>query len=143
MQELNDEQKKFVVGVVATWLKIGYVDKSPTFADAVHSALLKRLLDGKQALPEPPPRSYSYPWYELVENGYENRCEVFMRVNPKGEVVSVSINQDDRWIKVGESNSGNPILVHPNMQGCMWEVAEDAQPVDATMRWTVSKFSAG
>ncbi len=31
------------------------------------SALFARLLDGKQALPAPPPTSYSYPWYECIE----------------------------------------------------------------------------
>jgi hypothetical protein len=31
------------------------------------SALFARLLDGKPALPYPPPTSFSYPWYELIE----------------------------------------------------------------------------
>lgn len=31
------------------------------------SALFARLLDGKPALPLPPPTSYSYPWYSVVE----------------------------------------------------------------------------
>jgi len=31
------------------------------------SALFARLLSGKPALPYPPPTSYSYPWYEIVE----------------------------------------------------------------------------
>lgn len=31
------------------------------------SSLFARLLDGKQALPSPPPTSYSYPWYSLIE----------------------------------------------------------------------------
>ena len=31
------------------------------------SALFARLLDGKAAFPFPPPTSYSYPWYELIE----------------------------------------------------------------------------
>lgn len=37
--------------------------------DAAKSALLKRLLDGKEPFPYRPPCSYSYPWYELLENG--------------------------------------------------------------------------
>jgi hypothetical protein len=41
----------------------------PNHADIEHSALLNRLLDGKDALPEPPPRMFSYPNYELVETG--------------------------------------------------------------------------
>jgi len=31
------------------------------------SALFARLLSGKPALPYPPPTSYSYPWYEVIE----------------------------------------------------------------------------
>lgn len=45
-----------------------------TPAEVEHSALLRRLLSGQSALPEPPPRSYSYPWYELIENGIST-CE--------------------------------------------------------------------
>lgn len=41
----------------------------PNRADIEHSALLSRLLDGNDALPEPPPRMFSYPNYELVETG--------------------------------------------------------------------------
>lgn len=31
------------------------------------SALFARLLSGRAALPYPPPTSYSYPWYEIIE----------------------------------------------------------------------------
>lgn len=33
------------------------------------SSLLKRMIEGKEPLPYPPPRSYSYPWYSLIEDG--------------------------------------------------------------------------
>lgn len=32
------------------------------------SSLFRRLLNGEQALPFPPPCAYSYPWYEVVES---------------------------------------------------------------------------
>ena len=38
-------------------------------ADIDHSDLLPRLLAGYEPLPIPPPTSYGYPWWELVENG--------------------------------------------------------------------------
>ena len=41
------------------------------------SALLHRLLEGKEPLPIPPPRTYSYPWYSLIENGYGYPYEVW------------------------------------------------------------------
>lgn len=34
----------------------------------VKSALFGRLLEGKQALPFPPPCSFSYPWYSVIED---------------------------------------------------------------------------
>lgn len=42
----------------------------PSDADLWHSALLRRLLDGKMPLSTPPPLWNSYPWYELVEEGH-------------------------------------------------------------------------
>lgn len=44
-----------------------------------HSSLLRRLLEGKEPFDEPPPRSYSYPWYELLENGWARPGEVRFR----------------------------------------------------------------
>lgn len=41
----------------------------PTNADADHSALLARLLAGRPALGDPPPLSFSAPWYALIEEG--------------------------------------------------------------------------
>lgn len=41
------------------------------------SALFHRLLQGKEPLPIPPPRSHSYPWYELIENGVGYPFEVW------------------------------------------------------------------
>jgi hypothetical protein len=40
------------------------------------SCLLERLLSGKQPLDIPPPRSYSNPWYELIEDGVGYPYEV-------------------------------------------------------------------
>lgn len=45
--------------------------------DIDHSALLQRLLEGKDPLPIPPPRSFSYPWYDLIEKGEAHPCEVW------------------------------------------------------------------
>ena len=44
-----------------TWL--------PSNADLCKSALLARLLEGKEAHPLPPPRCYSYPWHSLLDDG--------------------------------------------------------------------------
>jgi hypothetical protein len=44
-------------------------DWLPTDADIDHSALLRRLLNGEKIYKIPPPNRYSYPWYELIDNG--------------------------------------------------------------------------
>jgi len=41
------------------------------------SALFRRMMEGKEPLPLPPPRSYSYPWYSLIEDGYGYPGEVW------------------------------------------------------------------
>lgn len=40
------------------------------------SALFNRLLNGQAALPYPPPTSYSYPFYSLIEQGHASGLEV-------------------------------------------------------------------
>jgi len=35
------------------------------------------MMEGKEPLPLPPPRSYSYPWYSLIEDGYGYPGEVW------------------------------------------------------------------
>jgi hypothetical protein len=40
------------------------------------SALFARLLSGRPALPYPPPTSYSYPWYSLIDDGFSDNVSV-------------------------------------------------------------------
>jgi len=42
-----------------------------------HSALLRRLIEGKTALPEPPPLSHGYPWYALMDEGEAEPYDVW------------------------------------------------------------------
>jgi hypothetical protein len=44
-------------------------DRQQMKIDIEHSALLRRLLQGKALLPDPPPLACGYPWYELIESG--------------------------------------------------------------------------
>lgn len=48
----------------------------PSGADIDKSALLDRLLAGKEPLPSPPPTCMSYPWYAVVEEPGPHGCEV-------------------------------------------------------------------
>lgn len=68
MEPLTPEQIGFVMKQVGEWLDIRNGKNLHTgFADACHSALLNRLLEGKKHLSKPPPRRFSYPSYELGE----------------------------------------------------------------------------
>jgi hypothetical protein len=40
------------------------------------SALFARLLSGKPALAHPPPTSFSYPWYSLVDDGFSDNVSI-------------------------------------------------------------------
>lgn len=66
------------------------------------SALFARLLDGKAALPVPPPTSYSYPWYAVVEEagpfhvmqgGAQSMGSVMRGTRGAEGVFAIAINQ--------------------------------------------------
>jgi len=72
MVKLTTEQILFVRSAVSKWLSIYHKHHSneatpPTPADADHSALLFRLLEGNPPLDKPPPKRFSYPCYDLGE----------------------------------------------------------------------------
>lgn len=75
----KDEEVQRIISIIARWLYIREFHESPSGtpwaqydhgfamrqmrADVDHSALLRRLLEGKEPLDEPPPKLYSYPVY--------------------------------------------------------------------------------
>ena len=83
MEPLTPEQIAFVRRQVSRWLGIKFKWEGSNFGqsgqpgdrwkdipqigalipDADHSALLWRLLEGKEPLPEPPPLKHAYPDY--------------------------------------------------------------------------------
>lgn len=59
-----------------SWLKIRELGMGdfPASTDGLllamyKSALLQRMMEGKDPLPVPPPKTFSYPWYSLIEEG--------------------------------------------------------------------------
>ena len=77
MDEIPNQQLiNFVLECVKEWVRVRAMETkdAPTMeewsqfrADMDHSSLLRRLLSGKKALPEPPPLRHSYPDYNSVE----------------------------------------------------------------------------
>ena len=89
------EFRKQIAQSVVSWLTIlvlegrRYQNRLHRMSvDLDHSALLRRLLEGKPPLPVPPPSSYGYPWYELVDNGFAEPTDVRVRSSEE-----LSINQ--------------------------------------------------
>lgn len=69
------------IQILIKWLEIkklyssDFPDSLDSLKLSVHkSSLLKRMLDGKDPLPLPPPLYYSHPWYSLIENGFAKVC---------------------------------------------------------------------
>lgn len=77
-RDSSSEEEDRILKAVLTWIIIAYPDAiSNLRSDMWHSALLSRLLDGKEPLAQPPPIASSYPWYGLVDNGEGKAATVF------------------------------------------------------------------
>ena len=65
MKNLTDEDIRWIIGRVTTYVDVA--GGSIGTPGPSHSALLYRLLSGKEPLPVPPPKSYSRPDYDIGE----------------------------------------------------------------------------
>ena len=97
---LTCDQICFVQLKVAEWIRLLRDNNRypPTEADCIHSALLCRLLSGKDAQPKPPPLAFSYPAYGLADG------EQVMLLEPP---------------RKGYGEDGYPIVVEQH-QGYKW-----------------------
>lgn len=124
--KLTSHQAEFAIRCVEQYFlikeKIGQkLLPSRLMVDMSHSALLRRLLSGKEPLEKPPPKRFSYPCYELgegepVEICYMSECPVYDEKGeqvekPDEELFLVVIDQDRAWRWV-DKEAG--ILLHRN-----------------------------
>jgi len=65
--------------------------------DADHSSLLQRLKEDKEVFPEAPPRAYSYPWYDLIQEGRALPFEVHHGPDLISGPDSLLIDQCGEW----------------------------------------------
>lgn len=100
--------------------------------DADHSVLLQRLLEGRKVYDQPPPRSFSYPWYELMDEGTATPYEVHVMdtcaiINQSMWSIVAKVGTDDYVISYNDVDNYrlyNKTVNHP-----------DKDPV-----WIVSKM---
>lgn len=83
----------FVIEKMSEWVRILNENGhgSPTGADVDHSALLRRLLEGKEAFKNPPPKMFAYPNYKLAEG---KEVEIYEINDYNDEVL---IDQYHKW----------------------------------------------
>lgn len=81
-QGVNDEAWRGIMCFLR-WIQIREENGHPVPAflvglegDLFHSRLIRRLLDGKEPLEQPPPEKFGQGWYELVETGRGIATEV-------------------------------------------------------------------
>lgn len=134
------------IDTLLRWLEI-YATENPDWApldldqlvqlraDIDHSALLQRLLSGKEPLPHPPPLSYSYPDYELVETGRGIPHEVWEAESHPGYLF---IDQD-RWI-IKERGHEKWWVEHPSNPEVVWFVALRETLSDGHKTWILERL---
>lgn len=82
---------------------------SVNLVDVAHSSLLNRIINEEIIFPEPPPRAYSYPWYDLIENKCAQlfKYEVFFDDHSEEPMVGIC---QSLW-KIVENTSTNKYIV--------------------------------
>jgi len=108
MTPLTPEQINFVIQKVGEWLRVGGTNRSDV--DASHSALLHRLLSGKNAFPKPPPCKMSYPWYELSEGKKIELDRDFDKITIVGDLVHVGNSGPFMYL---DKQASPDLLVYP------------------------------
>lgn len=135
------------------WLKVreegGYsfpANADEFAAEVDHSALLRRLMEGKAPLPNPPPLSHSYPWYELVETGSAVPIEVWEaddRFNAGCDYKALVINQHP-WRIIEKKSNDDFLITYGNGQEVFrcWSngIASDAAAGLARKSWKLQKI---
>jgi len=83
---LTADEVEFACKQMRQWLEICEANNRKIEpADVDHSSLLRRLLAGKSALLQPPPKRFGYPAWELIESDeievqdiQENNCDIII-----------------------------------------------------------------
>lgn len=121
-----------VLGQLQEWQRIRLAaGESDAIGAMFKSRLLARLLDGKPALPDPPPLHYAGPWYELVDDGHAQirEDEVWFLRDNRGTILGdtkgsnkVHICGGGGWTIEGETDEEIQ-LSYDRMPGRRWRLS--------------------
>lgn len=129
---ITEQQGQRIMEALSTWGRIYREEKGKypewNYANITKSCLLGRLIyDGKEPLPDPPPRYLSAPWYSLIEKGRSHLLREFAMFRHGDKI---AIGQDDGWTLVKEWPDGTLLLEYPrNGRWVLRAVTEDDEQV--------------
>jgi hypothetical protein len=130
---LSAEELDFARRVLQIWYECRLF-YAPTAADAEHSVLLPRLLEGRPFYPFKPPLFMSYPWYDAIEQdevgtGFENVREANLHVKEDSPCWKAPHHRYGPWLSIGQCDDYvwydalKRIVLHVD-SGLKWEVVE-------------------
>ncbi len=101
--------------------------KNQLIIDLTHSGLLVRLLSGKSPFPTPPPRSFSYPWYQLLETK-QQPCDVYVGGDEFNEVfidqcrwdIKERVSSTELLVSFNDDYLGRLVLERPAAAHAAW-----------------------
>lgn len=121
MQSANIRVRPWSFECLVEWLKIREQegrsfpqDVQAFVLELDHSALLQRLVSGKQPLPTAPPLSFAYPWYDLIEDGKAEPVEVWVGdkiANERHNARIIVINQSI-WKIIEQFDEAEFVVTH-------------------------------
>ena len=129
MDKITQDQFNWMCQCITDWLQIReqFTQAPPIWnlADVQHSSLLNRILSGKTVFNKPPPKAYSYPWYELEEQGWAYiHSDVSIDPNEKWPV---HIAQSTAYDLLSYENGIATVRAHSN--GYTYQVEPSDVPV--------------
>lgn len=115
------------------------------------SALFSRLLSGKQPLKNPPPVSFGYPWFDVIEG--DGPWDIFdlclkARFSPsriteakRNTIDTVVLNQD-AWNIVRYISESAAIVTHRNWasEKCYWFLKLDTVPAEEAVTYLCANY---
>ena len=119
------EEEQRVFKCISRWLTIADragrempADPGQFCINMQKSALLRRLLDGTEPFPLPPPKAYSYPWYSLLEKGEVSGYLDHSKYGDDRLNISQSL-----WYIIEQLGYNHYLVQYNKEEGSIWELS--------------------